>query len=153
MSGKSSATLSVEEIMTPESVLKTVTPEDTVLAAMELMIDNNFRHVPVVRSLLRRPWRRRAHKHVASLAALTAAQTLPTLLARFWSRSCVENVPCIHVFLAGAKPSRLILAIAGLRNHECRGSERHPVYAELLMASLQLAAGRWPQLPRHGQHS
>ena len=49
MSGKSSATLSVEEIMTPESVLKTVTPEDTVLAAMELMIDNNFRHVPVVR--------------------------------------------------------------------------------------------------------
>ena len=52
MSGKSSATLSVEEIMTPESVLKTVMPEDTVLAAMELMIDNNFRHVPVVRPVL-----------------------------------------------------------------------------------------------------
>jgi CBS domain-containing protein len=48
VSGKSSATLSVEEIMTPESVLKTVTPGDTVLAAMELMIENNFRHVPVV---------------------------------------------------------------------------------------------------------
>ena len=50
MSGKSSAVLSVEEIMTPESVLKTVTPGDTVLAAMELMIENNFRHVPVVRA-------------------------------------------------------------------------------------------------------
>jgi len=58
VSGKSSATLSVEEIMTPESVLKTVTPEDTVLAAMELMIDNNFRHVPVVRSLSTGPHRR-----------------------------------------------------------------------------------------------
>jgi CBS domain len=31
-------------------VLKTVAPTDTVLAAMELMIDNNFRHVPVVRA-------------------------------------------------------------------------------------------------------
>ena len=50
VSGKSSAVLSVEEIMTPESVLKTVTPGDTVLAAMELMIENNFRHVPVVRA-------------------------------------------------------------------------------------------------------
>ena len=49
VSGKSSAVLSVEEIMTPESVLKTVMPGDTVLAAMELMIENNFRHVPVVR--------------------------------------------------------------------------------------------------------
>ena len=58
VSGKSSATLSVEEIMTPESVLKTVTPEDTVLAAMELMIDNNFRHVPVVRSPFAGPHRR-----------------------------------------------------------------------------------------------
>lgn len=51
VAGKSSATLSVEEIMTPEGVLRTVTSTDTVLAAMELMIDNNFRHVPVVRHL------------------------------------------------------------------------------------------------------
>lgn len=48
VAGKSSATLLVGEIMTPEGVLKTVTSGDTVLAAMELMIDNNFRHVPVV---------------------------------------------------------------------------------------------------------
>ena len=60
VSGKSSATLSVEEIMTPESVLKTVTPGDTVLAAMELMIENNFRHVPVVRARPGRPSVRRA---------------------------------------------------------------------------------------------
>lgn len=38
----------MEKIMTPEHVLKTVAPSDTVLEAMELMIDNNFRHVPVV---------------------------------------------------------------------------------------------------------
>ena len=55
MAGKSSSTLSVEEIMTPEGVLKTVAPDDTVLAAMELMIDHNFRHVPVVRSRGRLP--------------------------------------------------------------------------------------------------
>lgn len=53
VAGKSSATLRVEEIMTPEGVLRTVTSTDTVLAAMELMIDNNFRHVPVVRNPLR----------------------------------------------------------------------------------------------------
>lgn len=48
VSGKSSKELKVSEIMTREEVLKTVTPADTVLAAMELMIDHNFRHVPVV---------------------------------------------------------------------------------------------------------
>lgn len=48
VSGKSSKQLKVSEIMTKEEVLKTVSPADTVLAAMELMIDYNFRHVPVV---------------------------------------------------------------------------------------------------------
>jgi CBS domain-containing protein len=48
VSGKSSKELKVSEIMTREEVLKTVSPSDTVLAAMELMIDFNFRHVPVV---------------------------------------------------------------------------------------------------------
>lgn len=49
VAGKSSKDIKVSTIMTPEHVLKTVAPGDTVLAAMELMIDNNFRHVPVVR--------------------------------------------------------------------------------------------------------
>ena len=48
VAGKSSKEIKVSTIMTPEHVLKTVAPSDTVLAAMELMIDNNFRHVPVV---------------------------------------------------------------------------------------------------------
>ncbi len=49
--GKSSAELPVAEIMTPQSKLMTVTPAQSVVEVMELMIDNNFRHVPVVRSL------------------------------------------------------------------------------------------------------
>jgi len=48
VSGKKSTELKIHEIMTKEEVLKTVTPKDTVLAAMELMINHNFRHVPVV---------------------------------------------------------------------------------------------------------
>lgn len=48
VAGKTSKEIKVSEIMTREAVLKTVTPADTVLAAMEVMIDNNFRHVPVV---------------------------------------------------------------------------------------------------------
>ena len=55
VAGKSSKDIKVSTIMTPEHVLKTVAPTDTVLAAMELMIDNNFRHVPVVRGLV--SWR------------------------------------------------------------------------------------------------
>ena len=46
--GKSSAELPISEIMTPESKLMTVSPSQSVIEAMELMNDNNFRHVPVV---------------------------------------------------------------------------------------------------------
>lgn len=46
--GKSSAELPVSEIMTPQSKLMTVSPSQSVVEVMELMIDNNFRHVPVV---------------------------------------------------------------------------------------------------------
>ena len=46
--GKSSAELPVSDIMTPQSKLMTVTPAQSVVEVMELMIDNNFRHVPVV---------------------------------------------------------------------------------------------------------
>jgi CBS domain-containing protein len=48
--GKISATLPVEEIMTPESKLMTVVPQQSVLDVMKLMMKYNFRHVPVVRA-------------------------------------------------------------------------------------------------------
>lgn len=48
--GKSSSDLPVSEIMTPQSKLMTVSPAQSVVDVMKLMIDNNFRHVPVVRS-------------------------------------------------------------------------------------------------------
>lgn len=48
MQGKTSATLPVSEIMTPESKLMTVAPDQNVLEVMYLMNSNNFRHVPVV---------------------------------------------------------------------------------------------------------
>jgi CBS domain-containing protein len=47
--GKSSSSLAVSEIMTEAAKLRVVGPHDTVVEVMELMIDNNFRHVPVVR--------------------------------------------------------------------------------------------------------
>lgn len=53
--GKSSSELPVSDIMTPQSKLMTVSPQQSVVDVMTLMTDNNFRHVPVVRSLLSRP--------------------------------------------------------------------------------------------------
>ena len=46
--GKSSSTLHVAEIMTPQSKLMTMSPYSSVLEAMALMMDKNIRHVPVV---------------------------------------------------------------------------------------------------------
>eukprot|EP00884_Botryococcus_braunii_P020026 jgi/Botrbrau1/6707/Bobra.0202s0042.1 len=46
--GKSSASLAVADIMTGKSQLLTVSPQTSVLQVMELMIDKNIRHVPVV---------------------------------------------------------------------------------------------------------
>ncbi len=46
--GKQSAQTKVEEVMTPQAVLITVTPEHSVLDVMALMMEKNFRHVPVV---------------------------------------------------------------------------------------------------------
>lgn len=53
--GKSSSSLHVREIMTPQSKLMTVSPNQSVLEVMSLMIDNNFRHVPVVRPAIMPP--------------------------------------------------------------------------------------------------
>lgn len=47
--GKSSADTTVTEIMTPQSKLITLSPEDSVVKAMEVMADHNVRHVPVVK--------------------------------------------------------------------------------------------------------
>ena len=46
--GKSSATLPVNDIMTPESKLMTVVPQQSVFDVMKMMMKYNFRHVPVV---------------------------------------------------------------------------------------------------------
>ena len=46
--GKSSSQVPVQEVMTPAAKLMTVTPNHSVLDVMTMMIDNNFRHVPVV---------------------------------------------------------------------------------------------------------
>lgn len=46
--GKSSSTLKVADIMTPQSKLMTMSPYSSVLEAMALMMDKNIRHVPVV---------------------------------------------------------------------------------------------------------
>ncbi len=46
--GKSSSDLPVSNIMTPQSKLMTVSPQQSVVDVMKLMIDHNFRHVPVV---------------------------------------------------------------------------------------------------------
>ena len=46
--GKSSSNVHVHEVMTPAARLMTVTPNHSVLEVMEMMNDNNFRHVPVV---------------------------------------------------------------------------------------------------------
>ena len=46
--GKSSTNVHVNEVMTPAAKLMTVTPNHSVLEVMEMMNDNNFRHVPVV---------------------------------------------------------------------------------------------------------
>lgn len=48
--GKSSATLPVNDIMTPESKLMTVVPQQSVFDVMKMMMKYNFRHVPVVRT-------------------------------------------------------------------------------------------------------
>ena len=46
--GKQSSSTHVADIMTPANKLITVTPNHSVLDVMELMVEKNFRHVPVV---------------------------------------------------------------------------------------------------------
>ncbi|EFN60181.1 hypothetical protein CHLNCDRAFT_33710 [Chlorella variabilis] len=48
--GKQSSSTKVSEIMTPAHKLQTVTPKHSVLDVMELMVEKNFRHVPVMDS-------------------------------------------------------------------------------------------------------
>eukprot|EP00850_Spirogloea_muscicola_P010322 SM000060S19654 [mRNA] locus=s60:365310:366485:- [translate_table: standard] len=46
--GKSSATTSVDEIMTEKSMLITVKPDADVYSCMQLMTDRKIRHLPVI---------------------------------------------------------------------------------------------------------
>ncbi|KAG7667069.1 hypothetical protein Ndes2526B_g04440 [Nannochloris sp. 'desiccata'] len=46
--GRQSTNTKVSEIMTPATNLLTVSPQHSVLDVMELMVEKNFRHVPVV---------------------------------------------------------------------------------------------------------
>lgn len=46
--GRQSSSTRVADIMTPAGVLETVTPQHSVLDVMGLMVDKNFRHVPVI---------------------------------------------------------------------------------------------------------
>ena len=46
--GKNSHCTKVAEIMTPAQKLRILTPHHTVLEAMEVMVQNNVRHIPVV---------------------------------------------------------------------------------------------------------
>jgi signal-transduction protein with cAMP-binding, CBS, and nucleotidyltransferase domain len=46
--GKQSSSTKVSDIMTPSEVLLTVTPQHSVLDVMELMVDKNVRHLPVI---------------------------------------------------------------------------------------------------------
>lgn len=46
--GKSSFTTAVKAIMTPKNQVKVLTPSDTVLHAMQLMVKHDIRNVPVV---------------------------------------------------------------------------------------------------------
>jgi CBS domain-containing protein len=46
--GRNSSSTKVSEIMTPVKDLIMVTPKHSVLDVMELMVEKNFRHVPVV---------------------------------------------------------------------------------------------------------
>ena len=46
--GRQSTNTKISEIMTPSSSLITVSPQHSVLDVMELMVEKNFRHVPVI---------------------------------------------------------------------------------------------------------
>lgn len=46
--GRNSSNTKVSDVMTPSQSLITVTPKHSVLDVMELMVEKNFRHVPVV---------------------------------------------------------------------------------------------------------
>lgn len=46
--GRQSTNTKISEIMTPATNLITVSPQHSVLDVMELMVEKNFRHVPVI---------------------------------------------------------------------------------------------------------
>lgn len=48
LEGRSSLTTKVGEIMTVQKNIITVSPDTTLIRAMELMVDNHVRHIPVV---------------------------------------------------------------------------------------------------------
>lgn len=50
LQGKRSDATTVDEIMTPASRIKTVSPQQNVIDAMMLMTEHNIRHLPVVTS-------------------------------------------------------------------------------------------------------
>ena len=65
-------------------MLKTVSPKDTVLAAMQLMMDFNFRHVPVVRLLAQS-----RHPAVHNREQFSESPSVcDAISARLWCSSC-----------------------------------------------------------------
>jgi hypothetical protein len=50
LKGLASPTTPVSKIMTPQESLAVLTPQHSVLEAMDLMVKYNVRHVPVVRT-------------------------------------------------------------------------------------------------------
>jgi CBS domain-containing protein len=52
LKGLASPTTPVSKIMTPQEALAVLTPQHSVLEAMDLMVKYNVRHVPVVSHVL-----------------------------------------------------------------------------------------------------
>ena len=48
LEGRNSAETSIHEIMTPKAVMMTIGPNHSVMEAMDLMVENQIRHLPVL---------------------------------------------------------------------------------------------------------
>jgi len=48
LTGKNSSETSIYEIMTPKAAMMTIGPKNSVMEAMDLMVENQIRHLPVL---------------------------------------------------------------------------------------------------------
>jgi len=48
LEGRNSAETKITDIMTPKDVMLTIDPSNSVMEAMEIMVENQIRHLPVV---------------------------------------------------------------------------------------------------------